>query len=151
MKDNLEVLLKIFAVIGGLVAAYLFIKKAWVGHITKRNLFYNGNWNNQGQITNVPSHYVDLDAGASGNKFTGRFNVRKGDDENSWEMFKVNGKRHFGKLKCKILKVINGQEKVVATGFLKKRDAILRWKLIASESDQFPNEAMLRKGLPKIA
>jgi len=151
MKDSLEIILKIFGVIGGLVTAYIFIKKSWKTHVDKRNHFYSGNWNNQGQITNVPSHYVDIDAGASKNKLTGYFNVRKGDDENSWELFKMSGKRHFGKLKCKILKVVNGEEKVMAKGFLKKRDATLKWRLISSESDQFPKEALLRRGLPKIA
>ena len=113
MKDNLEILLKIFAVIGSLVAAFIFVKKEWKSYVVKRNRFYSGNWNNQGQITNVPSHYVDIDAGASGNKFNGNFNVRRGDDENSWEMFTVRGKRYPGKLKCKILKVINGKEKIM--------------------------------------
>lgn len=151
MKDNLDILLKIFGVIGSLVAAYLFIKKGLKSHINKRNIHFNGNWNNQGQITNVPSHYVDMDAGASGNNFTGRFNVRKGEDENSWEMFSISGKRYFGKLRCKIIKVINGEEKIMATGFLKKNKTCLQWNLIESKTTQFPKEVLLRKGLPKIA
>ena len=63
----------------------------------------------------------------------------------------MSGKRHFGKLKCKILRVINVEKKVMARGFLKKRDTTLKWRLISSESDQFQKEALLRKGLPKIA
>jgi len=158
MKENLDLTIKILGVIGGcftviagLVGGFLFIKKRWTARVDKRNRFYSGNWNNQGQITNVPSHYVDVDAGATKNKFNGYFNVRKGDDEQSWELFKMCGKRHFGKLKCKILKVVNGEEKVMAKGLLKRKDATLKWRLISSKSDQFPKEALLRKGLPKIA
>jgi len=150
MKDNLEIVLKLFAIIGSLYGAYLVIKNKWRNYVNKRNYFYGGNWNNQGQIKNVPSHYVDIDARASTNKFNGNFNVRKGNDENTWEMFKVSGKRYLGKLKCIILKVINGEEKVVATGVLTKKGAILKWTLIKSDSDQFPKETLLRKGLPKI-
>jgi hypothetical protein len=151
MKEDLEILLKIFGVTGGLVTAYIFIKKGWKAHVDKRNHFYSGNWNNQGQVTNVPSHYVDIDAGASGNKLNGNFNVRNGNDENSWEMFRVSGKRYFGKLNCKITKMVNGEEKIMATGILKKRKALLAWKLAKSETDQFPKEALLRRGLPNIA
>jgi hypothetical protein len=150
MKDNLEIILKLFAIIGGIYGAYLVVEKKWTNHVKRRNRFYSGNWNNQGQITNVPSHYVDIDAGANGNKFNGNFNVRKGDDENSWEMFTIRGKRYIGKLKCKIFKVINGNETIMATGILKKSETLLKWKLLESETDQFPKEALLRKGLPKI-
>src|SRR5579863_5430407 len=121
MKENLEAVLKVFGIIGGLAAALLFFKKEWKSYAIRRNSFYNGNWNNQGQIITIPSHYLDIDGSAIGNRFIGRFNVRKGDNPNSWETFSISGKIRFGKIFCKIIKVINGSELVVANGFLRKR------------------------------
>jgi hypothetical protein len=158
MKENLElakevgeVIVSLFGIIGSLVATYLFLKKRRVAHLHRRNGLFAGNWNNQGQISKVPSHYVDIDAGINKNRFEGRFNVRKGDDERSWQLFGITGKWHFGKFKCKIQKVINGEPIVIATGLIQFKGAILTWKLLDGKFDQFPINALLRRGLPTIA
>lgn len=112
---------------------------------------FGGNWNNQGQIKNRPTHYIDMDGGGNGKTFEGQFNVRKSDDENGWEMFKISGKRSFKTLKCKIFRIVDGAEVLVASGILKMDVTGLCWILEESIANQFPKEALLRRGLPKIA
>jgi hypothetical protein len=157
MKERLELAEKIiglivglFAIVTGLVAAYSFLRKKRVAHICKRNGFFEGNWNNQGQIIKTPSHYVDIDAGINKNLLNGYFNVRNAADPNSWQLWSLTGKWHFGKFKCKIQKIIEGKNVVMAEGFLEKKGALLTWNLLATEIDQFPIKALLRRGLPSI-
>ena len=56
---------------------FLIYKRWRGGRLAKWSRFFGGNWDNQGQIKNKPSHYIDL-AGWGGNReFEGRFNVRR--------------------------------------------------------------------------
>jgi len=141
----------ILVIISTLIKGYRSIRKGRKERLDKLRRLYSGNWNNQGQIKNKPSHYIDLDEWGNGNQFVGRFNVRKGDDEHSWEMFDISCKRRFQKLKCEIFKMEDENKIVIALGTLKKSKNSLHWILKESVTDQFPAEALLRRGLPKVA
>jgi hypothetical protein len=131
---------------------YLQFKKWRKEKLSKLGNSFSGNWDNQGQIIkNRPTHYVDIEGRGNGKKFEGWFNVRNSHDENSWEMFLIRGKRLFKKVKCQIVKIKDGEEVVVAEGILEKDPIGLRWILGNAVTDQFPKEAVLRRGLPKIA
>ena len=119
--------------------------------LSKLGILYRGNWNNQGQIKNRPTHYIDMDGCYSGNGFEGMFNVCKSEDENSWEMFTIKGKRRFNIMKCKIYQIVEDEEILLATGIFKKHPKGLCWILKESATNQIPQDALLRKGLPKIA
>ncbi|HEV8285724.1 MAG TPA: hypothetical protein VGQ09_15525 [Chitinophagaceae bacterium] len=154
---NYELLFKAivaFAALLGIIATlrktFLLSKKWRNDRSAKWSRFFGGNWDNQGQIKNRPSHYIDLEGWGGANQFEGRFNVRNSEDENSWEMFKICGKRRIKKLNCKIFRIHEDGEILIANGILKKTQNGLQWILGESSTDQFPKEALLRRGFPKI-
>ena len=155
---NYEFLFKAILAFAGLLTilvnfrkGFLNFKKWRMSRLEKWSRYFGGNWDNQGQIRNRPSHYIDLEGWGGGNEFEGRFNVRNSGDENSWEMFKICGRRSIKKINCKIFKMDDYGETLVANGILKKNKNGLQWILGESSTDQFPKEALLKRGLPKIA
>ena len=158
MKIDIDLTTKILGAIGGLYVVVKETAKAvttylkWKGNRSAhKSNFFRGNWNNQGQLRNVPSHYIDMDSFASGRRFRGQFNVRLGNDADSWRMFALTGKRQLGKMKCKIWDGESEESKIVAEGVLKISRGNMVWVLKEGSLAQFPEKAILRRGLPKIA
>lgn len=150
--EILELVLKIFAVIGGLVAAYVFIRKWYKGYIEKKSRFFTAHWSNEGMIgVKKPTHYIDMNLSCSGKKVSGSFNVRKSGEDQTWHAVTIAGKRFFSTVKCKIKHIKHGEVLDYGTVILKKdpnRD--LKWKLKEGVADFFPLETTLYRTLPTI-
>lgn len=147
---NIAILSNVIRVVGETIKIVNEFGKWRKEALSKRGGLYGGNWNNQGQIKNRPTHYIDMDGCYSRNKLIGQFNVCKSDDQNSWEILTIKGKRRFSILKCNVYRIVDEEEILLATGILKKDPKGIRWILKESDTDQFPQEAVLRRGLPKI-
>ncbi|HVU97734.1 MAG TPA: hypothetical protein VHE34_21065 [Puia sp.] len=158
MKIDIDLTTKVLGAIGGLyvvikesgkaVIAYLKWKH---GRAERKGRIFVGNWDNLGQIRNVLSHYIDLESWGSGRELKGRFNVRLGTDPTSWRMFVISGKRKWGKVRCNIVDGPEEDGTTVAKGVLQMTQGKVEWVLKEGCTSQFPQRAVLRKGLPKIA
>jgi hypothetical protein len=150
-KEIIGIIGGVYATIKG-AAAGVNVYLKWTGNRAARKASnFAGNWNNQGQIRKVPTHYIDMDSLDSGREFRAQFNVRLGHDERSWRMFSITGKQWFGKMRCKIMDGDDEESTVVAKGVLKMHGKTMEWVLKEGNLLQFPEKAILRRGLPKIA
>lgn len=155
---NLPLIVSIVAIAVGSITIINSLSK-WHSNIQKRKktrleklaAYFGGNWNNQGQKINRPSHYIDFDGWGDANKLNGDFNVRNSDDENSWEMFRLSSTRRYKAFQCQIFRIKDGVKTLVAQGLLRKHPDGLHWTLREGSTNQFPKEALLKRGLPKIA
>jgi len=152
LKTIVEVIVAVFAIIGGLYAAYiLMIKKLKSRRDTKDNSF-SGYWSNEGNvINNLPSHYLDLHLYCSKRKIIGTFNIRTREDTNGWHKADISGNRRYSSALCKVtfskdgndiiedkvkLEIINGKE--------------LKWSILVVHSGNFPSGIKLNRSLPVL-
>ncbi|MFC0772415.1 hypothetical protein [Terrimonas alba] len=151
-SDILELVLKIFGIIGGLVAAYLFIKKWHKSYVEKKSRFFSGNWSNEGNIGGEEAtHYLDLKLTCSGDELDGSFNVRKNDENHTWYAVGISGKRFFSTAKCKIIHIRHGQVLNYGIVVLRKDSKRnLKWVLKEGVADFFPKETTLYRSLPAL-
>ena len=151
-SDLLELVLKVFGIITGLVTAFIFIKKWHKSYVTKKSRFFSGNWSNEGIIGGEdPSHYIDLTLYCSGDEVNGSFNVRKSGEDHTWHSVGIHGKRLFSTLNCKITHIRHGQildYGIVILSIKSKRN--LKWKLKEGIGDFFPKETILCRSLPVL-
>ena len=151
-SDILELIIKVFGIIGSLVAAYIFIRKWYKSYVEKKSRFFSGSWSNEGNIGGQElSHYLDLTLTCSGDEISGSFNVRKNDDDHTWHSVGIHGKRFLSAAKCKITHIRHGQ--ILNYGIvLLKRDSKrnLRWSLKEGVADFFPMETTLYRSLPVL-
>jgi hypothetical protein len=155
--DFLPTLLNILGAIGGVFGIIVTIRKGnlwykkWKQKRAERSRnYFKGNWDNMAQRMLPPSHYFDLEAHVYGKQVEGRVNVRRSDDENSWETFDLLGKRSGKVLRCKLFKNFGGGRIPIASGIFKRNDVGMLWTLKESFNDQFPIQAVLQKGFPSV-
>ncbi len=150
MNEHLEIVLKIFGIIGGIVAGLIFIRKHWHAYKVKINDSFNGNWSNGGNHTNIPSHYLDIEIFGSDNEIRGTVNVRKWNENDNWHNVSLSGKRTFKIVKCQIIDTKSVNKNVLGTVSLTKKKKNLCWQMEYQGSEIFPNKELLHKDLPKV-
>lgn len=148
VKDSteiLELILKIFALVGGVTGALIFIRKEIKAYNARMSKFFAGEWANEGTIGGLlPTHYIDVSIECDGNELKGCFNVRKLSDDHAWHAVSFDGKRVFSKAKCKIIHIRHGQVLDYGTFILKKKSKHkIVWQLMDGVADFFPKHTVL--------
>lgn len=150
--EILELVLKIFAVIGGLVGAFIFLRKWYKSLVAKREKYFSHSWSNEGNIDdqNV-THYIDLSIRCVGDKVSGSLNVNTiGSDEN-WKAVSLIGKITFHRAVCDIMHVRQGRVSNYGKVIIRKaKGGKLTWKLQDGLADFSPEKAILYPCLPVI-
>lgn len=151
-KNILELIVALFAIIGGFATALIFIKNWHKSNTQKRSKSLTGNWSNEGIIGEPkPSHYIDLALFCSGNKVSGSFNIRKSNEDHTWNKVILNGKRKFLTAKCEIIHIRNGQVLNFGVLLLKlNQKGNLCWIMKNVTSDILPSKAILYRSLPPL-
>jgi hypothetical protein len=157
LQEFLPTIVSILGVIGGVFGTVVTIRKAnitlkkWRQKRTdRRAAIFRGNWDNMAQRILPPTHFLDLETSTYGKKVEGKFNVCRSDDENSWEMYTMLGSRQGRILRCKLYKNFGAGKILVAIGVLEKKDIGILWKLKEAFSNEFPVQAVLQRGFPKV-
>lgn len=145
--DILELVLKVFAVMGGIAGAFVFIRKEVKAYNEKMTNFFTGKWGNEGVIDGPKqSHYIELEIEAEAGEVKGCFDVRKLEEDHAWHVVSFHGKRFLSKAKCKIIHIRHGQPLDYGTVVLKKKSKHeIVWQLKEGVADFFPKETVLFK------
>jgi hypothetical protein len=150
LSEHLEIVLKIFGIIGGFVAGLIFIRRHWHTYKAKVNGSFNGNWSNGGNHVTNPTHYLDVEIYGSDNEIKGRVNVRKWNENDNWCNASLLGKRTFKLIKCQIVDTNVGGKNVLGTVSFNIKKKYLCWTIKHQDSDIFPKKELLHKDLPKV-
>lgn len=146
MKETTEVLeliLKIFALIGGISTAIIFIRKWWKEYTVKMNHFFARTWSNEGDIGYSPENYIHIDITVDHYDIGGEVRLYEREEGDVSLIFLISGKRYFSKAFCEILKVRDGKISNHGSVILIKVGKRLKWRLKKGNPDLFPKEEVL--------
>lgn len=145
--EVLELILKIFALVGGVTGAIIFIRKEIKAYRIRMSKFFVGEWTNEGSIGSpLPSHYLDVSIECDDDEIRGSFVVRKLSEDHTWHAVSFGGSRIFARAKCKIIHVRHGQVLNYGTVILKKKSKHeIDWELKEGVADFFPMNTVLFK------
>jgi hypothetical protein len=124
---------KIVVISGGLAACCLALKR----YTDRLDAHLNGKWTNEGDITLVTTHYMDLELEAEDGEVSGVINSRRLSDDTEMRYVSIVGKRFLWWIRLELLDVKLGS--LVSFGHvrcrLKKRN--MSWRLTGNTSSEF--------------
>lgn len=97
IKDILEILAYVVAIIGGITGAIIYLQKMYKSQMADLDALFTGHLGNEGSIGDetMPSHYVELEITAKNGYIDGIVNTRSLTSESEWSGLSVSGKRKW--------------------------------------------------------
>ncbi|KAA6440893.1 hypothetical protein FEM33_05035 [Dyadobacter flavalbus] len=148
MKDILESISYVVAIIGGVAGAIFYFQKKHNFSSVNFDTQFTGNLGNEGNIGDdvAPSHYVELELTATNGTVSGIANTRRLTSETQWSGLSVAGKRKSNVAYLDITHVRGGRVIYVHKFTLTLKNNNFYWKKISTEdNDFFPETATLFK------
>lgn len=148
IKDILEILAYVVAIIGGITGAVIYLSKIYKSQMANLDAQFSGHLGNEGSIGDetMPSHYVELKITAKNGYIDGIVNTRSLTSESEWSGLSVSGKRKWNTAHLDVRHIRGGRIISVHNFTLTLKNTNFYWKKTSIEEDDFfPETAILFK------
>lgn len=148
IKDILEILAYVVAIIGGITGAVIYLSKIYKSQMADLDAQFTGHLGNEGSVGDetMQSHYVELEITAKNGSINGIVNTRSLTSESEWSSLSVRGKRKWNTAHLDVTHVREGRVIDVHNFTLTLKNNNFYWKKTSIEEDDFfPEAAILFK------